>query len=141
MTIMDFYPYLVAGHVTAVTFLVGGMLAQDRMVSAIGQGSPEQQIGISKALLRFDRHVTTPALLLTWIFGLSLALSAGWFASRWLIIKLVFVVALSALHGMQSGRVRRSVRDGKPPKGMPAASVGIVVVMTAIAVLAIVKPV
>src|SRR5262245_17396013 len=37
LTAMNLYPYLVAAHVTAVAFFVGGMLAQDRMVHATAQ--------------------------------------------------------------------------------------------------------
>lgn len=140
MTAMEFYPFLVAAHVTAVVFLVGGMLAQERMVSAMAPHPQEQQVAIIAILLRLDRRVTTPALLLAWIFGLSLAISAGWFTSGWLIAKLAFVVVLSALHGMQTGRLRRFVRDGRPAKGLPGAGIVIVIVMITIAVLAVVKP-
>lgn len=140
MTILALYPYVVAAHITAVVFLVGSMMTHDRMVRAIAQYPQEQQVGALVALLRLDRHVTTPALLLTWIFGVALAISAGWFASLWLIIKLAFVVALSALHGMQSGRLRRFVRDGKLAQGIPGAGIGIVIAMLTIALLAVVKP-
>lgn len=135
------YPYLVAAHVTAVAFLVGGMLAHDRMVTAIARHPQAQQAGTVAALLQLDRRVTAPALLLTWIFGLSLAVWAEWFPSPWLIIKLAFVVALSALHGVQSGRLRRLVRDGTPARSIPGAGIGIVIAVLAIAVLAVVKPV
>src|SRR5690606_40332789 len=106
MSLAAIYPYLVAAHVTAVVFLVGGLLAQERMVNAISLSPPEEQAGMLAALQRFERTVTTPALLLTWIFGLSLALGAGWLSSPWLIVKLIFVVALSAFHGVRSGRIR-----------------------------------
>lgn len=140
MTVLEFYPYLVAAHVTAVAFLVGGMLAHDRMVHAIARHPPDQQVGAVAALHRLDRRMTTPALLLSWIFGLSLAAWAGWFPSPWLVIKLAFVVALSALHGVQSGRLRRFARDGTPAKGMSGTGLGILIVMLTIAVLAVVKP-
>jgi putative membrane protein len=138
---MGFYPYVVAMHVTAVAFLIGGMIAHDRMMNAISLYPQEQQVGTLATLLQLDRRVTTPALLLTWIFGLLLAVSAGWFSSRWLIIKLAFVVALSALHGIQSGRLRHHVRDGKLAKGIPGAGIGMVIAMLTIVVLAVVKPI
>lgn len=134
------YPYLVAAHVTAVVFLVGGLLAQERMVNAISLSPPEEQAGMLVALQRFERTVTTPALLLTWIFGLSLALGAGWLSSGWLIVKLMFVVALSALHGLRSGRIHRCIRTATPAENFPGADLGIVVAMLVIAMLAIVKP-
>jgi uncharacterized membrane protein len=137
---MEFYPYLVAAHVTAVVFLVGGLLAHDRIMSAAARLPREQQAGILAVLLRLDRYAITPALLLTWTFGLSLAVWAQWFSSRWLMVKLVFVLALSALHGVQSGRLRRSLRDGKAAAGLPGASIGIMLAILIIAVLAVVKP-
>jgi len=135
------YPYLVAAHVTAVVFLVGGLLAQERIVNTISASPLEEQAGALVALQRFERTVTTPALLLTWIFGLSLALSAGWLSSGWLIVKLIFVVVLSALHGLRSGRIRRCLRTGASVEKIPGAELGIVFAMLVIAVLAIVKPV
>jgi uncharacterized membrane protein len=138
---MSIYPYLVAAHVTAVVFLVGGMLAQDRLVSAMARLPQQGQTAVVMALLRFDRHVVTPALLLAWVFGLSLALWAGWLSAPWLQVKLVVVVALSALHGVQSGRLRRFIREGKPPTPIPGAGIAVAVAMVAIAVLAIARPV
>jgi len=63
----------------------------------------------------------------------------GWFSSPWLIIKLVIVVALSGLHGAQSGRLRRAVQSGQNPI-LKGASVAIVLAMLVIATLAFVKP-
>lgn len=140
MTGMKLYPYLVAAHVTAVAFLIGGMLAQERIAHMVAQRGLKQQVWTFTVLLRLDHQVTTPALLLTWIFGLSLAVWAGWFPSPWLMIKLAFAAALSALHGVQSGRLRRFVRDGKPAKAIPGTGIGIVVATLTIAILAFVKP-
>lgn len=137
---MEFYPYVVAAHVTAVVFLVGGLLAHDRMMNATALLPREQQAGTLAILFQFDRRVTTPALLLVWAFGLSLAVWGRWFPSPWLLVKLVFVLALSALHGVQSGRLRRFVQDTKPAAGIPGAGLAIVIAMLAIAVLAVVKP-
>lgn len=140
MMVAAIYPYLVAAHVTAVVFLVGGMLAQERIVNAVSLSPPEEQARMLVALQRFERTVTTPALLFTWIFGLSLALRAGWLSSGWLIVKLIIVVALSAFHGLRSGRIRRCIRTGTSVEKIPGADLGIFVAMLIIAVLALVKP-
>lgn len=137
----EFYPYVLAAHITAVVFLVGSMLAQDRILTAIAHYPREQQIGTLAALLGLDRQITTPALLITWLLGLTLAISARWLRSHWLMIKLVIVVALSALHGLQSGRLRRLIRAGESAKGLARASISIFIAMSAIAILAIVKPI
>lgn len=138
---MGVYPFLVAAHVTAVVFLVGGMLALDRMVVAVARSPQDQQAGTLTALARFDRQVVTPALLLAWIFGITLAVWAEWFPSTWLMVKLAVVVAVSAFHGLQSGRLRRFARDGKLTEGMTGAGAGLVLAMLIIAILAIAKPI
>ena len=138
---ITFYPFLVAAHVTAVVFLVGGMLALDRMVAAVSRSPQDQQAGTLTALARFDRQVVTPALLLAWIFGITLAVWAEWFPSTWLTVKLAVVVAVSAFHGLQSGRLRRSARDGTLAEGMTGAGAGLVLAMLIIAILAIAKPI
>lgn len=135
------YPYLVAAHVTAVVFLIGSMLSLNQLLSAVSRRPQEQQIEFITSLLWLDRRITTPALLFTWIFGLLLGLSAGWFASGWLMVKLAFVVGLSALHGIQSGRLRRFIRNGQRATSIPGAGAGIVIAMVVIAILAIVKPI
>lgn len=138
---MALYPVAVAAHVAAVVFLVGGMFAHDRMLAAVARVPLHEQAVPLALLLRLDRQVVTPALLLTWTLGLALALWAGWFPSTWLLAKLAVVVALSALHGVQSGRVRRSLRDATPATAIAGSGVGIVLAMLTIAVLAIAKPI
>jgi uncharacterized membrane protein len=65
------------------------------------------------AIQTFDRRVTTPAMLLTWAFGLYLGVQGGWFSGSgfWLAGKILLVLALSGLHGMITGRLRRKVRE------------------------------
>lgn len=140
MTIPNFHAVLLAAHVTAVVFLVGGIFAHDRILQgAAGQPQPQQH-GALDGLLRLDRHVTTPALLLTWALGLTLAMSGGWFPSTWLSLKLILVVGLSALHGVQSGRLRRIIGNQEPARGMRGVGVIVPVATLAIAVLAVAKP-
>jgi len=140
MTSADLYPWLVAAHVTAVVFFVGGLLAQTRLLALIRDEPKAQQDAMLAILLRLDRGVTVPALALAWILGLTLALTAGWFASGWLIAKLGLVVALSALHGIQSGRIRRFLQSNDPRPAIAGSGPFIVLAMAAIAILAVVKP-
>ena len=107
------YLWLKAFHVAAVLAFVGGMLAEAVLLGAsiqAGMNSAQRSPAIA-ALWRWDCTVTTPAMLLTWALGLGLALRGGWFSSVWLPLKLILVVALSGLHGVQSGTLRRMVGD------------------------------
>lgn len=138
---MSFYPYLVAAHVAAVVIFVGTLFATNRLIGAASSRPLVEQAAALPLLLRLDHRVTTPAMLLSWTFGLSLAVWASWFPAAWLIAKLAIVLALSALHGIQSGRLRRGIRDGAPVSPIPGAGLGIVIAMLAVAVLAVVKPI
>lgn len=60
-------------------------------------------------------------MLLVWAFGLALATEGRWFADIWLQAKLAFVVFLSALHGVQSGALRRWA-GGRQPAPLAAAA-------------------
>jgi len=74
--------------------------------------------------------------------SVTMAVEAGWFSSRWLMIKLVLVFGLSALHGVQSGVLRRMARSANrsPPAHLLYAAPAILVAIAAIAILAVVKP-
>lgn len=79
---------------------------QGMMFLAAASAEPSNA-ALAQRIRRWDQAVTTPAMLLVWSFGLVVALSGGWLADGWLQAKLVLVVLLSALHGMQSGQLRR----------------------------------
>lgn len=111
------YLLLKAGHVAAVIVWIGGMF-----VAALGP------------VPRWDRLVTTPAMLAAFALGLVLATTGGWFPAPWLIAKLAVVLALAALHGALSGRSRRGLTP--PAYAAPLIVAGVAVV----ALLAVVKP-
>ena len=134
------YLLLKALHVAVAITFVGGVLAAAMLLEAIrclDVFSPDGR-GIVQRFSRWQRAVTTPSMLVVWGLGLILALNGGWFACPWLQLKLVLVVILSALHGVQSGVLRRLesgavIRSSLTGGGVPL-TVGLV---TGIAVLVI----
>ncbi|HBO1000694.1 CopD family protein [Pseudomonas aeruginosa] len=94
---------------------------------------------------RWDQHVTTPAMMVTWALGLYLALRGGWFPQPWLLVKLVLVAGLSASHGLLRGRLRRlSFDDGANLHNgrgvvMPSILLGSTVLL--VALLVCIKPI
>lgn len=126
-------------HVASDIIWVGGMLIN---AFVIGMVPAPIRTGVISALRRYDRIVTTGALAGAWIFGLILAFGYVGFSGGWLHLKLLIVVLLSALHGMQSAWLRRMEANPllDPPafvaKGMPIVLVSIVIVVG----LAIIKP-
>ncbi|KVW11656.1 hypothetical protein WK91_26520 [Burkholderia cepacia] len=106
-------------HVAAVVTFVGGLL----MLSV---GVRIANLAVHRAVRRWDRMVTAPALAIVWMS-----------------VKLAVVVALSALHGMLAGTLRRMERDDLVVVPTPwlGQAAGAVVAATAIVVgLVVIKP-
>lgn len=136
------YPWLKGLHVAAALLFVGGLIGKTVFLASLRQAEDltlAQRRAVS-AYRTGDRLLTTPAMLLVWGLGLTLASSAGWFSAGWLQAKLVFVVALSALHGIQSGTLRRLATDRRPPRAQTVPALTIVISVVAIALLAVTKP-
>ncbi|SDF32191.1 Uncharacterized membrane protein [Massilia sp. PDC64] len=136
------YLWLKALHVVGVIVFTSGLLMQS-YVLRLYRDLPVPRMPDEKRLLsrcrQWDARVTVPALALAWICGLAAALYAGLFATAWLKVKLLAVVALSALHGVQSGELRRLAENvsvtGKPGGRPPAVLLGLVACAVALAVL------
>ena len=137
MISVDAYPWLKALHVACALLFVGGVVASSLLLAA--KGSEGDRVAtLALVLRRWDRGVTVPAMLGVWAFGIGIATSGGWFTYGWLQAKLVLVVLLSAIHGMQSGQIRR-LAAGKLV--MPSRAAALVVpAVLAIAILAVIKP-
>ncbi|MBT0958941.1 CopD family protein [Alphaproteobacteria bacterium KMM 3653] len=109
------YDLVKAAHLIALFVWVGGMIAV-----ALALRNPA--LIHMKSLKTYDRAVTTPAMILALIFGISLGVLGGWFTSTWLVLKVVLVLGLSGLHGALVGKLRRAtldnVNDMKPNGGV-----------------------
>ena len=133
------YFIIKALHILSDFLLIGGMLIN---AFVIGMVPPTIRVGVISALRKYDRIVTTAALGGAWLFGLWLIFGYVGFSDGWLHAKLVLVVLLSALHGMQQGWMRRMQADPKldPPAfvraGMPIILVSVVLIVA----LAVIKP-
>ena len=97
-------------HMVLVLFWVSGMVVQAFVLTAAdklaGPALP-QELARLRLLRKWERMLTTPAMVGALASGVYLATSAGWFGSAWLSVKLALVLALAAVHGMQAGRLRR----------------------------------
>lgn len=143
---MDAYVWVKALHVAAAVTWIGGMLVAGVTLAgvALGEraGAPVAP-SLVDSVCRWDRRVTSPAMLLTWAFGIAVAMHGGWFAAPWLMIKLVLVAVLSAVHGLLSGTLRRLRRDTDRPGGAAVryAAPATIVCVFVIALLAVAKPI
>jgi putative membrane protein len=101
------YEWIKAFHVMAVISWMAGMLYLPRLMvyhaeAQIGSIQSETFKVMERRLLK---GIINPAMIATWVLGLSLIWLMGWEAFRqsgWLHAKLVLVLALSGLHGAMS---------------------------------------
>lgn len=133
------YFVIKALHVLSDFLLIGGMLIN---AFVIGMVPPAIRVGVIAALRKYDRTVTTAALAGAWIFGLWLIFGYVGFSDGWLHAKLLLVILLSALHGMQGGWMRRMQADPKldPPAFVRASMPIILVSVVLVVALAVIKP-
>ena len=104
---MTLYLWLKALHIIAVIAWMAGMLYLPRLfvyhcTAEIGSIQSETFKVMERRLLRL---IINPAMIATWVFGLSLAWLGpdsrfGWFNAGWLQAKIALVLALSAVHGL-----------------------------------------
>ena len=131
-------------HVVAVISWMAALLYLPRLFvyhceAAAASGQSETFKVMERRLLRF---IATPAMIVAWLSGLWLAYSAGLFSAGWLHGKLLAVVALSAVHGVNAKWVKDFARDqnSHSARFYRIANEVPTILMIAIVVLVIVKP-
>ena len=99
------YEVLKSAHLLAVVVWMGGMIVTPAIAAAL----PDDRAGRDAriALFAHFRRIVTPAMIATLALGLGLAQWAAWFDDGWLQAKLGLVLAMTALHGVLSGQLRR----------------------------------
>ena len=63
---------------------------------------------------RLLRGIATPAMILTIVFGISLAWTQHQFTEGWLHAKILLVVLLAGCHGLLAAHVKKFARDERP---------------------------
>jgi len=118
MSPASLYDLVTLVHVSADLVFIAGLLAAALVLTALSFQAPAdlpKERRLIAGLRRWHRAVTGPALLVAWGCGLWLALQAGWWHSGWLHVKLVLVLALSALHGALAAALRRAAASTPAP--------------------------
>jgi putative membrane protein len=138
------YAWIKAGHVIFVIFWVAGLFMLPRFYvyhQEAQAGSAEEKRWIERE--RKLRHIIiTPAMIMVWIFGLSLAWITDAWSQGWFQIKFLIVVALSAYHGWMVGYGRKLGRGERPVSGKALRIMNEVpgIATVVIVTLVIVKP-
>jgi putative membrane protein len=138
------YEWIKALHVIAVISWMAGMLYLPRLFvyhCEVAVGS--QQSATFKVMeRRLLRAIMNPAMIVTWLAGMYLAVVGHWFTAGWLHGKLLLVVMLSGTHGFLSRCVKdfAADRNTRSHKFYRIINEVPTVLMIGIVVLVVVKP-
>lgn len=126
-------------HLISDFLLIAGMLIN---AFVIGMVPAAIRTPVVTALRRYDRTVTTAALAGVWVFGLWLAVQFVGFTGGWLHAKILLVIVLSALHGMQGAALRKMEANPKlDPNAFVRAGMPVILLCLVLVVaLAVIKP-
>ena len=140
----DLYLWLKAFHVIAVIAWMAGLLYLPRLFvyhCEAPAGSPQSET-FKVMERRLLKAIMNPAMIVTWVLGLTLAYQGGWFRAGWLHGKLALVLGLSAAHGFLGGAVRRFAKDQneRPARFYRIVNEVPTLLMIGVVILVIVKP-
>jgi putative membrane protein len=112
---------------------------------AMAKAGSEQSETFKVMERRLLKAIINPAMIATWLLGLSLIYLMGWEAfrqSHWLHAKLVLVLAMSALHGFFTRWLKQFARDANPHSAKFYQIVNEIptALLVAIVLLAVIKP-
>ena len=144
--LLTLYPWTKALHVISLIAWMAGLLYLPRLfvyhcdVARGSSGSERFKVMEYRLMTR----IMNPAMIATWVFGISLVLTPGvidWHAGWW-HVKLTSVILMSGAHGAMSARRRAFLEDRniKPQRYFRILNEVPTVLMIIIVIMVIVKP-
>jgi putative membrane protein len=109
----DLYHWILAFHIISMIAWMAGMLYLPRLFvyhcdAEVGSVQSETFKTMERRLLK---GIVNPAMIATWVFGLTLVWLGDWLKAPWLHLKLVLVIVMSGIHGMLARYVRDFAAD------------------------------
>ncbi len=103
------YLWIKAVHIVSVIAWMAGMLYLPRLFVYHASAATGSELATTFATMerRLLRFIMLPAIIATWITGLTLAFEGGFFTAGWLHGKLALVILMSALHGYFSAAQKK----------------------------------
>jgi protoporphyrinogen IX oxidase len=133
------FAWIKAGHLIFVIFWVAGLFMLPRYYvyhQESAPGSDEEKRWIERER-KLRRIIITPAMILVWIFGLTLAYMTSAWTQNWFLAKFAIVVALSGYHGWMIDYGKKLEKGIRPVSGkalrimneVPGIAVAVIVVL------------
>ena len=113
------HAWLKAGHIIFVIFWIAGLFMLPRYYvyhQEAAPGSDEEQKWIERER-KLRNIIISPAMILVWILGLSLAYVTEAWQQGWFIAKFALVLLLSAYHGWMVAYGRKLATGQRPVSG------------------------
>ncbi|MCW2293137.1 putative membrane protein [Pseudomonas sp. BIGb0408] len=107
-------------HIFFVLLWIAGLLMQAfiLLVSRTLPGPPmPEERSTLRLLIKWNRFITTPAMVFALSSGVGIGTIAGWFGNGWLSAKIAIVMLLAGIHGVQAGKLRRMLTVGNTHTG------------------------
>ena len=140
------YPWFLAAHIIFVVFWMAGLFMIPRYLiyhqEALAAGRADEAALWVERENKIRHIILTPAMVIVWLLGLTLATLGQHWGEGWLHAKLLLVLILSGFHGWAVSYSKKLAR-GKPTLSGRALRLlnevpGVAVVL--IVVLVVVKP-
>lgn len=127
-------------HIAGVVLWVGGAAAAAWTAAQLATASPEARREGLGAVRRALLAVVTPGILLAWVGGLTLFLSALDLYARagYLHGKITIAVVISALHGVLVARVRKAADGTREASAATFGGLAMAIVVLALVAVALV---
>jgi putative membrane protein len=110
------YLFLKSGHVIFMVFWLAGLFMLPRQMIYMldhAAGSPGEAKWATR-MGKLRKIILTPALIIVWVLGLSMAYAGGHFTSGWFHTKLTLVLILSGYHGWLVGQTKKMAQGMRP---------------------------
>jgi putative membrane protein len=138
------YAWIKAAHLIFVIFWIAGLFMLPRYYvyhQEAAAGSAEEKKWIEREG-KLRTIIITPAMIMVWLLGLTLAYIIGAWTQPWFILKFLLVLGLSAYHGWMIGYGRKLAAGQRPVSGRTLRMMNEIpgVATALIVILVIVKP-
>src|ERR1700760_4642388 len=107
------YEWIKALHIIAVISWMAGMLYLPRLFvyHCVAEAGSVQSETFKVMERRLLRAIINPAMILTWVLGLTLVFLGGWAYAAWLHAKVALAIVMSGVHGLFARWVRDFAAD------------------------------
>lgn len=138
------YLWLKAGHIIFMVFWLAGLFMLPRQMIYLHPASPgsDESALWAKRMGLLRKVILTPSLIVVWVLGLLLAMTIGAWDQGWFHAKLLFVLLLTAFHGIMVARSKKMIAGDRPMSEKQLRMWGEFpgIMLATIVILVIVKP-